>query len=124
MAHQWHSAILFPSTNLITWQLKFSPNSCYPFVVSSEITDLSLKDFCAPGKSLRPSSARGLASILVKEIDGLSLEQLGKFLERDPSGLSKLANRLEIKSYHDSLIAKQIQEMREWIINPMSGCQA
>jgi chromosomal replication initiation ATPase DnaA len=97
-----------------------------------EINNLSVEEFCAPGKNLRPSHARALASFLVREIEGLSLEQLGKFLVRDPSSLTKLANRLKIKSDKNPLVTKQIQEMREWILDPitpsfliqMSGCQA
>ena len=57
-----------------------------------EQNNLSTEEFYASGKSLRPSHARAIASLLVREIDGLSLEQLGKFLDRDPSGLTKLAN--------------------------------
>lgn len=93
--------------------------------------NLSLHEFCSKGKALKLSHARGLASFFVREIEGLTLEQLGKFMSRDPSGLSKLANRLQIKSYNDSILANQIQEMRKWIFEPannhsveMSGCQA
>lgn len=95
-----------------------------------EQNNLSTEEFYASGKSLRPSHARAIASLLVREIDGLSLEQLGKFLDRDPSGLTKLANRLKTKCNKDPLVAKQVEEMREWILNSidqtlqMSGCQA
>jgi REP element-mobilizing transposase RayT len=97
-----------------------------------EENNLSIEEFCAQGKTEKPSYARALASFLVREIEGLSLEQLGKFLDRHPSGLSKLANRLKTKSSQDPLVAKQIQEMREWIFDPishfypikMSECQA
>lgn len=83
-----------------------------------EKNKLSADEFCAPGKALKPSHARALASFFVRETEGLSLEQLGKFLNRNPSGLTKLANRLIAKSTKDLLIAKQIQDMREWILNP------
>jgi len=38
-------------------------------------------------------------------------------------GLTKLANRLQMKSYQDPLIAKLVQDAHEWI-QKMSGCQA
>jgi chromosomal replication initiation ATPase DnaA len=81
-----------------------------------EQNNLSSEEFYAPGKNLRPSHGRAIASLLVREIDGLSLKQLGKFLDRNPSGLTKLANRLRTKCSIDPLIAKQVQEMREWAL--------
>jgi len=81
-----------------------------------EQNNLAVEEFCAPGKSLRPSHARALASLLVRELDGISLEQLGKFLDRDPSGLTKLANRLKTRCSVDPLVAKQVQELRDWIL--------
>ena len=95
-----------------------------------EQINVSIEEFYAPGKGLRPSHARAIVSLLIREIDGLSLEQLGKLLDRDPSGLTKLANRLKTKCTKDPLAEEQVQKMREWILNPMgqtqsmSGCQA
>jgi len=78
-----------------------------------EQNNLSAEEFCVPGKNLKPSHARALASLLVRETDGLSLEYLGKLLDRDPSGLTKLANRLKNKCNIDPLVAKQVQEIRQ-----------
>jgi len=81
-----------------------------------EQNNLSVEELGTPRKSLRLSHTRALASLLVRELDGISLEQLGKFLNRDPSGLTNLANQLMTKCSKDSLVAKQVQELRDWIL--------
>jgi len=80
--------------------------------------NLTTEEIRNPGKSSRLSHARALASLLSRETNGLSLEQLGKFLNRDPSGLTKLANRLEIKCSTNPFVAKQVQELRDWMATP------
>ena len=76
---------------------------------------MSQDELCMPGKHERQSQIHALLALLIREIDNLSLESLGQFLGRDPSGLSKLADRLEIKSSKDASIAKNILEMRQWL---------
>jgi hypothetical protein len=66
-------------------------------------------------KHARQSQARALA-LLVREIDELSLENLGHLLGRDLSGLTKLANRLEIKRTQDEEVERNILEMRRWLL--------
>jgi REP element-mobilizing transposase RayT len=88
-----------------------------------DLFNLPSKDFCISQRYQKLSQARALVALLVRETDTISLEKLGKHIGKDASGLTKLANRLQIKSTHDPIIAKQIKEGRDWLAK-MSGCQA
>jgi hypothetical protein len=54
-------------------------------------------------------------ALLVREIDGISLGSLAHFLKREASGLSKLANRLQIKCLWKNSLENDLREMREYI---------
>ena len=87
--------------------------------------NLNLEELSSPKKLALLSHARALLALLVRESDHLSLADLGKLLRRDPSGLTKLANRLEVKSISDADTKNRLQEIRDWILDPrMSECQA
>ena len=80
-----------------------------------ETHHLTQQQLCMPGKQAQYSQARALLALFVREIDHLSLESLGKFLERDPSGLTALANRLGVKIDKHPLVAKNVEEIRRWL---------
>ena len=80
-----------------------------------EMSDITPDQLCMPGKLAKHSNARSLLAFFVREIDNLSLTSLAKFLRRDPSGLTVLANRIENKSREDSLVANQVSEVRYWL---------
>lgn len=82
-----------------------------------EQCNLTHEELCKAGKHAKQSQARALLALLVREIDDLSLENLGQLLGREPSGLTKLATRLEIKSTRDATIARNILEMRCWLLD-------
>ena len=71
-------------------------------------------------------------ALLVRESENISIEELAAFLRRDPSGLSKLANRLERKCTQSATLAATIDDLRKLIYTPviqmipfqMSECQA
>jgi REP element-mobilizing transposase RayT len=85
-----------------------------------ELSELALKvckqqniteaDLCAKGKLPEHSQARALLVLIAKK-QNLPLENVGTYLGRDPSGLAKLALRLELKSACDPMIAVQIQSL-------------
>ena len=77
--------------------------------------ELTKEDLIKPGKFPKLSHARAILALLVREIEGLSIEKLGHVLKREASGLSKLAIRLEEKSLISDVIARDIKEMRNWI---------
>lgn len=89
--------------------------------------DISLKDLCSPGKQKFESYVRATLALLVRESDNLSFEELAVYLRREPSGLSKLATRLEQRCLQDPILAAEVNELRNKIYHPslqMSGCQA
>lgn len=97
---------------------------------------VSEQELCMPGKQPVYSHARAVLALFAREAEGISLEELARFLKRDASGLSKLAIRLKQKSTQSDLIRVQIQELRELLFSPknqqvievaesrMSECQA
>jgi putative transposase len=71
----------------------------------------------SPGKNRLESQVRAILALFVRESENLSIEELAIFLARDPSGLSKLANRLKRKCLQSSTLAAEIEELRKWIYN-------
>lgn len=80
-----------------------------------ELHEITVEELRAPGKCVSQSQARALLAFLVRETNNLSLESLGEFLRRDSSGLTKLANRFEIKSTQNEVTSKKLKEMRCWL---------
>ena len=80
-----------------------------------EMHYLTREQLCMPGKQPKYSEARALLALIVREIDHLSLKSLGELLGRDASGLTALANRLEIKISKDLLAAKNLEQIRLWL---------
>lgn len=80
-----------------------------------ERQNVTVEDLRMPGKHPKQSYTRALLALLVRETNGLSLEQLGQILNREASGLTKLANRLENKCTTEALIANDVQDMRRQI---------
>lgn len=81
----------------------------------------------APGKNRLESHARAVLALLVREAENISIEELGVFLTRDPSGLGKLANRLEKKCSLSPIHAVEMDDLRKCIYNKdlqMSECPA
>lgn len=64
-----------------------------------------------PSKNQSLSHARAVLALLVREIDNLSLDELANFLNREPSGISKLASRLEGKCLRSPSIATEVEEL-------------
>ena len=81
-----------------------------------EMHNLTQEELRSPGKHAKPSQARAILAFLVREMKNLSLESLGQFLNRDASGLTKLASRLEIKITTNTQSAKDLQAMRQWLL--------
>jgi len=88
-----------------------------------ELYQISTEQLISSKRNEILSEARALTALLVRNIDSLSLEQLGTYLGRDASGLSKLANRFEIKCLSDHSKAKLFQDTKNQI-SAISGCQA
>ncbi len=79
--------------------------------------NLTETDLSGPKKNKLESTARGVLAYFVRETKNVSLEELGDFLQRDPSGLTKLANQVEIKCIQSEGYALEIQEIRNSIFD-------
>ena len=80
----------------------------------------------SPSKNRKESFARSALALFVRESQGISIEELALVLRREPSGLSKLANRLERNCLASGEIALEIEQLRKCLSPPlqMSECQA
>ena len=74
-------------------------------------------------KERRGAYVRGMLALLVRETEGLTLEALGDFLNKDANTLGKQAGRLFKKAQEDESIRIDIQNLRT-SLNEMSYCPA
>lgn len=77
--------------------------------------NLTQEELCKAGKHPKPSEARAFLTLIVRELDCFSIESLAKILKRDSTTLIKAANRLELKSNKDTLFAKRMVTIRDWL---------
>jgi putative transposase len=76
------------------------------------VTQLELKE---KSRSRLQTHACGVIAYFVREAKELALEDLAKFLSRDASGLSKLANRIGKKCRESKAQSDEIEKLRELI---------
>jgi chromosomal replication initiation ATPase DnaA len=76
---------------------------------------LSADELSAPGKAQPAAEARAVAAFLVRNADSLSLNELAGFLNRDLSGLSQAALRLERRSGMDDQLRSTLMRVAEKI---------
>lgn len=81
-----------------------------------EMNNLTVEQLSMPGKHAKHSEARALLTYFVRKLDYISVQSLAKLLGRDPSTLSQLANRFEIKIAKNPLAAKKVEEVRRWLV--------
>jgi chromosomal replication initiation ATPase DnaA len=83
---------------------------------------LNAAELSAPGKAQPASEARAVAALLARNADSLSLSELAEFLNRDLSGLSQAARRIERRVGADDSLRSKLEEMLEKL--RISVCQA
>jgi chromosomal replication initiation ATPase DnaA len=83
---------------------------------------LSSTELCAPGKGQPAAEARGVAARVVRNTDSLPLSELAEFLNRDLSGLSQAALRIERRAGADDLLSRKLDRMMTSL--GISVCQA
>ena len=74
---------------------------------------LSTAELRAPGKAQPAAEARAVAAFFVRNVDSLSLSELAGFLNRDLSGLSQAALRIERRTGRDELLRKKLEKVSE-----------
>ncbi len=80
--------------------------------VVCELYGVSMDDLINSGKERRFSRIRSLTALIVRDMNGFSLTDLGKRLNRDASALSRAAIRLNKQLKNDPLLAAQIQNIK------------
>jgi len=80
-----------------------------------EDNNLSIHALSSNAKHPKLSKVRAIMALLVRESENVSLEKLAAILNRDASGLTKLANRLEIKILKDSTMRLEVDKTRQMI---------
>jgi len=85
---------------------------------------VSASELRAPGKAQPAAEARAIVALLVRNADSLSLSELAKFLNRDLSGLSQAALRVERRSATDNVLRKRLDSVSERLQTGISVCQA
>ncbi len=74
------------------------------------------EDLVSPLRQWKLSHVRSVLALMVREIDHLSLEDLGHLLKRESSGLSKLARRIEEKSAKSPDVQLEIETIRAELV--------
>lgn len=87
-----------------------------------ELYDIDLETLRKPGKTQKATHIRALLAFLVKETRNLTLEELGRILQRDASSLSKQAARLMSKGKSEES-QKKVAELKRHL-SQMPECQA
>jgi REP element-mobilizing transposase RayT len=84
--------------------------------------EVPLKDLKAPGRYGAESEARAAAAWLVRQSAGLQMKQLATILNRDLSGLSQAARRLDLRMLADAELKCRLERLSERV--SMSVSQA
>ena len=83
---------------------------------------ITREELKAPGRRQPFSHVRAIAAWLVKQSIHLQLKELGDVLERDLSGLSHAARRLELEANWNGILKKRLVGLKEKV--DKSVCQA
>ncbi len=70
-----------------------------------------------PDKNRRYTHVRAILSYLVNQSDNLALVELARFLNREPSGLSKLARKFENNCSTQDNISEEIKDIIDFVMN-------
>ncbi len=83
---------------------------------------LNTTDLRSPGKAQPAAEARAVAAFVVRNAASLSLSELAGFLDRDLSGLSQAALRIERRAGTDDSLRRKLDRVSEKL--RISACQA
>lgn len=86
------------------------------------VYQLSASELCAAGKGQPAAEARAVAAGIIRNSDSVSLIELAGFLNRDLSGLSQAALRIERRAGADDLLRRKFDRVSASL--GISVCQA
>lgn len=82
-----------------------------------EAYETELRELSGRGRQRRLSEARAAAALLVREAEHINLVDLGQILNRDLSGLSQGAGRLEKRMKSDQKLIEKIDTLKKRCMN-------
>jgi len=83
---------------------------------------LASTELRAPGKAQPAAEARAVAAVFVRNANSLSLSELAKSLNRDLSGLSQAALRVERRAVTDDALRRKLDRISESLRIGISVC--
>jgi len=78
--------------------------------------EIDIAELCGPGRKRSIAKARGVAAWLVSETDQLTLAELARCMQRDPSALSLLAKKARERAATDLLFQSEINAIKSALI--------
>lgn len=66
-------------------------------------------------------TVRSVLALLVRDIEGVTLQELADFFGREAGGMSKAAARLECRMQTSEALRKEIENTKNIMINHMEG---
>ena len=89
----------------------------------SELYGIDPARLRAPGKERHAAHVRAVLALLVRDIENLTLDDLGAIVQRSASGLSRQAARIFANCLHSEILAQEIEEVKGCLFE-MFECQA
>lgn len=89
----------------------------------TELYGIDLTQLRAPGKERHAAHVRAVLALLVKDVEDLTLEDLGTIVQRSASGLSRQAAQTSANSLRSGILAQEITEVKGCLFE-MFECQA
>ena len=86
--------------------------------------EISMTVLCSPRKQRVSTKARGIAALLVKDSSHLTLKAFADFVAQDVSALSKLADRIQLKSKSDRELHATIEGLKSELTASNVKCHA
>lgn len=66
-----------------------------------------------PGQERRSSFIRSVMALIIRDTDGVSLKELAEFCDREASGMSRAAMRLEMRMNESSALRKEVESIKQ-----------
>ena len=88
-----------------------------------EIYQINDEEIITPGKQQPYAEARAIVAYLAREMGNPSLTEVGRYLQRDITALSRSASRLRDRLHHDVALSEKLEKIKDEL-QRKSKCQA
>ena len=83
--------------------------------------DTDVEELQKPGMNRRGSHIRSVLALLVRDIEGVTLQELADFCGREASGMSKAASRLECRMKTSEALRNEVENIKNLVVNHLAG---